>query len=184
MRRGVSACNVVDFPARIGLAVISGCAYRLKNFVQWNSICRPRRGVAGCAGAKMAALFADRSGISGAGFSCFCRSIRRAGRREEGKVAKPAVRATIRVPDRAISKHPYGTMTYDEYSITVACYLCNTHPKTVCRVPFRVVPLLRVHGASVIVKLRRRGASRGRPVLGGSLKSLAFMRECPKARSG
>jgi hypothetical protein len=46
-----------------------------------------------------------------------------------------------------------------------------------------VVPLLRVQKSSVIVIGRRRGASRGRPVLGGSLKSLAFMRECPKARS-
>ena len=51
------------------------------------------------------------------------------------------------------------------------------------RQPFRAVPLLRVQSPSVIVMLRRRGASRGRPVLGGSLKSLAFMRECPKARS-
>src|SRR5689334_9520955 len=39
---------------------------------------------------------------------------------------------------------------------------------------FRAVPLLRVQGRSVIVVVRRRGASRSRPVLGRSLKSLAF----------
>src|SRR5215475_1849589 len=40
--------------------------------------------------------------------------------------------------------------------------------------PLRSVLLLCVQGRSVIVSERRRGASRGRPVLGGSLKSLAF----------
>ena len=44
------------------------------------------------------------------------------------------------------------------------------------------VPLLRVQESSVIVILRRRGHPEVVP-LGGSLKSLAFMRECPKARS-
>ena len=68
--------------------------------------------------------------------------------------------------------------------ITLACYLCNTRLKTRCSVAFQAVPLLRVHLPSVIVIERRRGASQGRPVLGGSLKSLAFMRVCPKARSG
>jgi hypothetical protein len=75
-------------------------------------------------------------------------------------------------------------MACDESSITVACYLCNTLPKTLGLDPLEAVPLLRVQSPSVIVMLRRRGASRGRPVLGGSLKSLAFLRECPKARSG
>ena len=75
-------------------------------------------------------------------------------------------------------------MACDEISIATACYLCNTLLKTDPRAPSEVVPLLRVKGPSVIVMLRRRGASRGRLVLGGSLKSLAFMRECPKARSG
>ena len=36
---------------------------------------------------------------------------------------------------------------------------------------FRAVPLFCVQKSSVIVMLRRRGASQGRPVLGGSLKS-------------
>ena len=81
-------------------------------------------------------------------------------------------------------KQSFGTKACDESSITAACYLCNTLPKTACPVPFQAVPLLRVQGPSVIVMLRRRGASRGRPVIGGSLKSLAFLRECPKARSG
>jgi hypothetical protein len=76
------------------------------------------------------------------------------------------------------------TKACEESSITVACYLCNTLPKTACQPVLGAVPLLRVQMPSVIVMLRRRGASRGRPVIGGSLKSLAFMRECPKARSG
>jgi hypothetical protein len=65
------------------------------------------------------------------------------------------------------------------------CVLFVQHPSKNGRTrAFSAVPLLRVQKPSVIVMLRRRGASRGRPVLGGSLKSLAFMRECPKARSG
>ena len=86
--------------------------------------------------------------------------------------------------NEAIEKYAYKTMACREGAITSACYLCNTHPKTDCRNPSEAVPLLRVQKSSVIVMLRRRGASRGRPALGGSLKSLAFMRECPKARSG
>jgi hypothetical protein len=128
----------------------------------------------------------DRKSIrdNRAGFSCFGNSIRPARNRQECTAAAPRVRATICTRNGAAQKNPYITMAYNETSITVACYLCNTHPKTVCRVLSGAVPLLRVQGASVIVMLRRRGASRGRPVLGGSLKSLAFMRECPKARSG
>jgi hypothetical protein len=75
------------------------------------------------------------------------------------------------------------TIVYEEGSEAVACYLCNTCQQTRVPSPLRAVPLLRVHFRSVIVSERRRGASRGRPVLGGSLKSLAFMRVCPKARS-
>src|SRR5262244_3484140 len=48
--------------------------------------------------------------------------------------------------------------------------------------PLQAVPLLRVQGPSVIVMLRRRGASRGRPVLGGSLTFLAFSRVCEGAK--
>ena len=47
-------------------------------------------------------------------------------------------------------------------------------PKNALSQPLQAVPLLRVQSPSVIVIERRRGASRGRPVLGGSLKSLAF----------
>jgi hypothetical protein len=36
----------------------------------------------------------------------------------------------------------------------------------------------------VSYRLATEGGIPSRPVLGGSLKSLAFMRECPKARSG
>jgi len=77
-------------------------------------------------------------------------------------------------PNGTISKSYLITNTYDEISKAAACYLCNTHPKTGGVLSFEAVPLLRVQNASVIVNTRRRGASRGRPVLGGSLKSLAF----------
>jgi hypothetical protein len=88
-----------------------------------------------------------------------------------------------RAPNGAFKKYLIETMAYKESSITTACYLCNTRRKRRGVGRFGAVPLLRVQTLSVIVILRRRGASRGRPVLGGSLKSLAFMRECPKARS-
>src|SRR6478735_2328325 len=91
--------------------------------------------------------------------------------------------ATIHAPNGAIRKRQLITMTCGETSITTACYLCNTFRKRRGVRRFEAVPLLRVQKSSVIVMARRRGASRGRPVLGGSLKSLAFMRECPKARS-
>jgi hypothetical protein len=71
-------------------------------------------------------------------------------------------------------ENSFITMAYGEILQSVACYLCNTFWKTGCLSPFEAVPLLRVHWASVIVIRRRRGASRGRPGLGGSLKSLAF----------
>jgi hypothetical protein len=64
-----------------------------------------------------------------------------------------------------------------------ACVLFEQHPsKNALNGLSQAVPLLRVHGPSVIVVTRRRGASRSRPVLGRSLKSLAFTRECPMAR--
>ena len=91
--------------------------------------------------------------------------------------------ATIGVSIGAIRNYRIETISCRETSITNTCYLCNTLRKTGGVGPLRAVPLLRVQKSSVIVITRRRGASRGRPVLGGSLKSLAFMRECPKARS-
>src|SRR5258706_8592994 len=59
------------------------------------------------------------------------------------------------------------TVACGDLSITLACYLCNTHPKTAGPARFCGVPLLRVQGCWVIVSVRRRGASRGRPVIGG-----------------
>ena len=61
-------------------------------------------------------------------------------------------------------KHADVTKVCEQRLITVACYLCNTHPKTAGVGPFEAVPLLRVQKCSVIVTMRRRGASRGRPV--------------------
>ena len=121
-------------------------------------------------------IFADAKGRFGG-------SIRRKSTSEERKSRAGAAHATISVSNQAIDKSLYKTMACSESAITSACYLCNTHPKTDCGKPPEAVPLLRVQKSSVIVMLRRRGASRGRPVLGGSLKSLAFMRVCPKARS-
>jgi hypothetical protein len=121
----------------------------------------------------------------------FCRGVvasvgrfganRNAGR---GKPGEPTACATICTLNGTNRKPLWGTKACDESSITAACYLCNTLPKTAGLAPFRAVPLLCVQNSSVIVTVRRRGASRGRPVLGGSLKSLAFLRERPKARSG
>jgi hypothetical protein len=181
MRRGFAACNIADFRAGVGLRRYFGLRGPVEKFRSMefdlssrDADCRLRRRdnggslppiVRGCVFPFWAL---DSCGWDAQGGQ----SRQTGGLRNNPRAGQ------------AISKHLYGTITYDQYSITVACYLCNTHPKTVCRVPFRAVPLLRVHGASVIVMLRRRGASRGRPVLGGSLKSLAFMRECPKARSG
>jgi hypothetical protein len=65
------------------------------------------------------------------------------------------------------------------------CVLFVQHPsKNAFQGRFQAVPLLRVHGPSVIVVTRRRGASRSRPVLGRSLKSLAYTRVSPMARAG
>ena len=92
--------------------------------------------------------------------------------------------ATFCQSNGTFQKSLFKTNPCNESSITSACYLCNTRRKRRGVTRFEAVPLLRVQKSSVIVMARRRGASRGRPVLGGSLKSLAFMRECPKARSG
>ena len=121
--------------------------------------------------------FSSRLAAYVARFGCESRATVE-NRRAEGAYA------SICTPNGTNRKQSVRTKACDESSITAACYLCNTLPKTARLAPFQAVPLLRVHLPSVIVMLRRRGASRGRPVLGGSLKSLAFMRECPKARSG
>lgn len=109
--------------------------------------------------------------------SAASRCLRRESPGRDDEAANQALNGTNR-------KQSCRTMACGESLIAAACYLCNTLSKTACSNPFRAVPLLLVQVPSVIVMLRRRGASRGRPVLGGSLKSLAFMRECPKARSG
>jgi len=111
-----------------------------------------------------------------------CDSVREG--RASGHQPLVAVRApTVAVSIETIRKYRIETVSCRETSITNACYLCNTLWKTGGLRSLEAVPLLRVQKSSVIVIRRRRGASRGRPVLGGSLKSLAFMRECPKARS-
>src|SRR5512142_742650 len=88
--------------------------------------------------------------------------------------------------DGTASKLSVKTMHCGGGSITSACYLCNTRRKTSFSGPFRSVLLLCVQGRSVIVTERRRGASRGRPGLGGSLKSLALagVSESAKRLSG
>jgi hypothetical protein len=102
----------------------------------------------------------------------------------EVEALRTALQHPFWTPRRTIQKSYYKSNTCLEVPIALACYLCNTVLKTVCVKRFEAVPFLCVQTASVIVTVRRRGASRGRPVLGGSLKSLAFLRECPKARSG
>ena len=68
------------------------------------------------------------------------------------------------VQNGVLSKTLFITITYSEIFGSRACYLCNTYPKTDCLHAFEAVPLLRVQSASAIVTVRRRGASRGRPV--------------------
>ena len=97
-------------------------------------------------------------------------SIRCGKRRADGHeplvaVPTPAISVSI----GSIPKCRRETISYRETSITNACYLCNTHRKRGGVRPFEAVPLLRVQKSSVIVITRRRGASRGRPVLGGSV---------------
>ena len=107
-----------------------------------------------------------------------CDSVREG--RAGGHQPLVAVRAsTVAVSIETIRKYRIETVSCSETSITNACYLCITLRKTGGHRSLEAVPVLRVQKSSVIVIERRRGASRGRPVLGGSLKSLAFMRECP-----
>jgi hypothetical protein len=70
----------------------------------------------------------------------------------------------IRGANGTIQKQQVKTCTCRNISITVACYLCNTHWKRGEAGAFEAVPLLLVQESSVIVISRRRGASRGRPV--------------------
>jgi len=96
--------------------------------------------------------------------------------REAGKTPPPTASRRDRRPNLVVSKTLNKTNSWSESSITAECYLCNTRLKTRARQRFQAVPLLRVHVRSVIVFVRRRGASRGRPVLGGSLKSTCATR--------
>jgi hypothetical protein len=112
------------------------------------------------------------------GAVAFDRLIRAGRDARGGKPAGKGAQAGICAPNGTNRKHSDETKAYDESSIIAACYLCNTLPKTAWRIWFRAVPLLRVQKPSVIVMLRRRGASRGRPVIGGSLKSTHATRIC------
>lgn len=63
-----------------------------------------------------------------------------------------------------------------------ACYLCNTSLKTAGTAPFQGGPLLRDYDCWAMVIEATEGGIPRSSRLGVSLKSLAFMRECPKAR--
>ena len=85
----------------------------------------------------------------------------------ETKRGKPADRMLAQRPvtsNGTNQKKANKTKACDQSSITAACYLCNTLPKTAGLPLLGAVPLLRVQKCSVIVSMRRRGASRGRPV--------------------
>jgi len=70
---------------------------------------------------------------------------------------------------------------YPSQPLRCECYLCNTWPKTLRGDCFCSAPLLPVQGPWVMVCVRRRGASRSRPVWVFRYKSLALMRGCPKS---
>jgi hypothetical protein len=110
-------------------------------------------------------------------------SIRREPTREMDESRRPSRSPHDLSVNGTYSKHRDGTVTYEDRSITVTCYLCNTDPKTARDAASEAVPLLRAQVCSVIVSMRRRGASRGRPVRWfASVPRVE--RECPKARSG
>ena len=71
---------------------------------------------------------------------------------------------------------------YSSSSWIFACYLCNTSPKTAGTAPFQGGPLLRDYDCWAMVVEATEGGIPRSSRLGVSLKSLAFMRECPKAR--
>src|SRR5882757_4185046 len=83
---------------------------------------------------------------------------------DRGKYADGALAAIIHAANGTIQKSIIKAVPYRETLITTACYLCNTLRKRRGVSLFGAVPLLRVQESSVIVMLRRRGASRGRPV--------------------
>jgi len=83
--------------------------------------------------------------------------------------------------DRVVPKCQFISMAYKARSRRRECYLCNTWPKTLRTAPFCGAPLLPVHRPWVMVRVRRRGASRSRPVWEFRYKSLALMRGCPKS---
>ena len=84
---------------------------------------------------------------------------------------------------RANRKSLYKTDTCEESAITIECYLCNTLPKTAsnCGLPSR--SFIACAGTFGNCDDATEGGIPRSSRLGGSLKSLAFMRECPKARS-
>jgi hypothetical protein len=84
MRRDFAACNIADFRAGVGLRRYFGLRGPVEKFrsMEFDLSFAMR-----VAGAMMAGLFADRSGISGLRFSRLGCSIRALGRREEGNFA-------------------------------------------------------------------------------------------------
>ena len=88
---------------------------------------------------------------------CSGGAIRSESGRMRAQAGGLAAFTTICTPNGTNRKQCFGTKACDESSITPACYLCNTHPKTVRLASFQAHHLLRVHVPSVIVMLRRRG---------------------------
>ena len=81
-----------------------------------------------------------------------------------GTTGRRGARSLISSQNGTFEERSYNSYSYGECSIAVACYLCNTFLKTAGVGPFRVVLLLRVQKCSGMLIVRRRGASRGRPV--------------------
>src|SRR5258706_3207423 len=81
-------------------------------------------------------------------------SIRREPTREMDESRRPSRSPHDLSVNGTYSKHRDGTVTYEEGSITVTCYLCNTHPKTARDAASQADSLLRWHGRSANIGMR------------------------------
>jgi len=115
-------------------------------------------------------------------FSDGASPIRRESTRSKRKPRLPAACATICALNLRYSKQRDETEATEKAGSRLRVCLCNHISKNGCRDRVRSGSLVACADVFSNCVGATEGASRGRP-LGGSLKSLALKRECPKARS-